>query len=151
MPAFAGMTSPSRGTDAPALHQSQHQRRSHRAGRAGGAQGGAAGDRDRPPDRPLRGARDVFAREGKNSDVVLLACFGDPGLFALREISPVPVVGMAEASCHLASTLGRKFSIVTGGHRWGRMLEELVGAIGLSANLAAVRTVAPSGGEIAAN
>jgi Asp/Glu/hydantoin racemase len=96
-------------------------------------------------------ALDVFAREGKGADVVLLACFGDPGLFALREISPVPVVGMAEASCHLASTLGRKFSIVTGGHRWGPMLEEFVAAIGLSANLAAVRTVAPSGAEIAAH
>jgi allantoin racemase len=96
-------------------------------------------------------ALDVFAREGNGADVVLLACFGDPGLFALREIAPVPVVGMAEASCHLASTLGRKFSIVTGGHRWGPMLEEFVAAIGLAANLAAVRTVAPSGGEIAAN
>jgi len=31
------------------------------------------------------------------------------------------------------------------------MLEEFVTVIGLSANLAAVRTVAPSGGEIAAN
>ena len=39
---------------------------------------------------------------------------------------------MAEASCHLASTLGRKFSIVTGGHRWGPMLEEFVAAIGLA-------------------
>jgi len=75
-------------------------------------------------------ALDVFAREGKGADVVLLACFGDPALFALREISPVPVVGMAEASCHLASTLGRKFSIVTGGHRWGPMLEEFVAASG---------------------
>ena len=96
-------------------------------------------------------ALEAFASQGAGVDVVLLACFGDPALFALREISPVPVVGMAEASCHLASTLGRKFSIVTGGHRWGPMLEEFVAAIGLSANLAAVRTVAPSGGAIAAN
>src|SRR5262249_18001064 len=55
-----------------------------------------------------------------------------------------------EASCHMASTLGRKFSIVTGGHRWGPMLEEFVEAIGLADNLASVRTVAPSGDEIAA-
>src|SRR5262249_59780782 len=96
-------------------------------------------------------ALDVFAREGRGSDVVLLACFGDPGLFALRELAPVPVVGMAEASCHLASTLGRKFSIVTGGHRWGPMLEEFVTVIGLSANLAAGRTVPPPRGAIAAN
>ena len=94
---------------------------------------------------------DAFAREEKSADVVLIACFGDPGLFALRELAPVPVVGMAEASCHMASTLGRKFSIVTGGHRWGPMLEEFVAAIGLAANLASVRTMAPSGDEVAAN
>ncbi|SRR5712692_725431 len=96
-------------------------------------------------------ALDTFAREGKGADAVVIACFGDPGLFALRELAPVPVVGMAEASCHLASTLGRKFSIVTGGHRWGPMLEEFVAAIGLAANLASVRTVSPSGGEVAAD
>lgn len=96
-------------------------------------------------------ALDAFAREGKGADVVLIACFGDPGLFALRELAPVPVVGMAEASCHMASTLGKKFSIVTGGHRWGPMLEEFVAAIGLAANLASVRTMAPSGDEIAAD
>jgi Asp/Glu/hydantoin racemase len=94
---------------------------------------------------------DAFAREEKKADVVLIACFGDPGLFALRELAPVPVVGMAEASCRIASTLGRKFSIVTGGHRWGPMLEEFVAAIGLAANLASVKTMAPSGDEVAAN
>lgn len=93
---------------------------------------------------------DTFAREGQGADAVVIACFGDPGLFALRELSPVPVVGMAEASCLLAATLGRKFSIVTGGHGWGPMLEEFVASIGLSTNLASVRTVAPSGAEIAA-
>jgi allantoin racemase len=96
-------------------------------------------------------ALDAFARHGRQADVVLLACFGDPGLFALRELAGVPVVGMAEASCHLAATLGRKFAIVTGGERWGPMLEEFVAAIGLAAKLASVRTVAPSGAEIAAN
>ena len=95
-------------------------------------------------------ALDAFARQKEGVDVVLLACFGDPGLFALRELARVPVVGMAEASCHMASTLGRKFSIVTGGHRWGPMLEELVEAIGLADKLASVRAVAPSGDEIAA-
>src|SRR5258705_12746458 len=45
---------------------------------------------------------DTYAREGKDADAVVIACFGDPGLFALRELAPVPVIGMAEASCHLA-------------------------------------------------
>src|SRR5262245_46291077 len=41
-------------------------------------------------------ALDAFARCQPAPDVVLLACFGDPGLLALRELAPVPVVGMAE-------------------------------------------------------
>jgi allantoin racemase len=95
-------------------------------------------------------ALDAFARQKDGIDVVLLACFGDPGLFALRELAEVPVVGMAEASCRMASTLGRKFSIVTGGRRWGPMLEEFVSAIGLADSLSSVRTIALLGDEIAA-
>jgi Asp/Glu/hydantoin racemase len=93
---------------------------------------------------------DSYAQDGHGVDAVIIACFGDPGLFALRELAPVPVVGMAEAACHLASTLGRKFSIVTGGHRWGPMLEEFVAAIGLATNLASVRTLDALGADIAA-
>jgi Asp/Glu/hydantoin racemase len=96
-------------------------------------------------------ALDAFARSEEVVDVVLLACFGDPGLFALRELAAVPVVGMAEASCHTAAGLGAKFSIVTGGARWGPMLEEFVATIGLAAKLASVRTMAPSGEVIAAD
>src|SRR5215813_10133473 len=92
----------------------------------------------------------AFADCGHNVDAVLIACFGDPGLLALRELAPVPVVGMAEASCHAAARLGAKFSIVTGGHCWGPMLEELVSMIGLAAKLASVRTLPASGAEIAA-
>jgi len=96
-------------------------------------------------------ALDAFAHCEEAVDVVLIACFGDPGLFALRELACVPVVGMAEASCHMAAGLGAKFSIVTGGQRWGPMLEEFVAAIGLGSKLASVRTIAPSGEVIAAN
>jgi allantoin racemase len=94
-------------------------------------------------------ALDAFAEHGAGCDAVYLACFGDPGLLALKEVSPVPVVGMAEASCHLACILGRRFAIVTGGARWKPMLEEFVAAQGLSERLAGIRTVAPTGGEIA--
>jgi Asp/Glu/hydantoin racemase len=96
-------------------------------------------------------ALDAFAPHRHRVDVVLLACFGDPGLFALREVAQVPVVGMAEASCQLAASGGRKFSIVTGGHRWGPMLREFVAVLGLASQLASVRTMAPSGAEIAAD
>lgn len=94
-------------------------------------------------------ALDALAEHGTGCDAVCLACFGDPGLLALKELSPVPVVGMAEASCHAAAMLGRRFSIVTGGALWGPMLTEFVAALGLSERCAGVRTVAPTGGEIA--
>src|SRR5215813_9774955 len=78
----------------------------------------------------------AFADCGQNVDAVLIACFGDPGLLALRELAPVPVVGMAEASCHVAAARGRPFSILTGGPRWGPMLKEfeaaIVGGLGLA-------------------
>lgn len=94
-------------------------------------------------------ALDALARYRGAYDVVVLACFGDPGLFALRELSARPVIGMAEASVNLACRQAERFSIVTGGERWGPMLEEFVAALGLSRHLASVRTVAPTGADIA--
>jgi Asp/Glu/hydantoin racemase len=94
-------------------------------------------------------AVDALANDTGPKDAVVLACFGDPGLDALKEIANVPVVGMAEASILQACTLGGRFSIVTGGERWKPMLEEFVAQRGLSARLASVRTVAPTGADIA--
>lgn len=50
-------------------------------------------------------------REGVSGYVI--ACFGDPGLDAAREIASGPVLGIAEAAMHTASHLGRGFSVVT--------------------------------------
>jgi allantoin racemase len=43
----------------------------------------------------------------------VIACFGDPGLDAARELATGPVVGIAEAAMRTASYLGRGFSVVT--------------------------------------
>jgi allantoin racemase len=94
---------------------------------------------------------DAYAEYGGNADAVILACFGDPGLFGLRELAHQPVLGLAEAGCQAAARLGGRFAIVTGGERWGPMLEEFVASIGLSNQCAGVSTVAPSGAEIARN
>ena len=93
-------------------------------------------------------ALDALAEHEAGCDAVFLACFGDPGLFALRELARVPVVGMAEAACREAAARG-PFGIVTGGAAWAPMLREFMTALGLADRLAALRTVAPSGGEIA--
>jgi Asp/Glu/hydantoin racemase len=95
-------------------------------------------------------ALDAYAAYGQGVDAVVLACFGDPGLAALREIAAVPVVGMAEAACREAAQHGR-FAVVTGGAGWRAMLEEFIATLGLSDRLASIRTVAPTGADIAAD
>jgi allantoin racemase len=81
-------------------------------------------------------------------DSVLLACFGDPGLMALRECSSAAVTGLAEAAFIDAAIIGR-FAIVTGGSRWKPMLERLVRNLGFGAQLAGIQTVQESGAELA--
>ena len=92
-------------------------------------------------------ALDAWAEHGAGADAVLIGCFGDPGLDALREVAPVPVLGLADAAA--AAAKGRRFGVVTGGAAWKPMLEEFFASRGIGAQLAGVRTVAPSGGEIA--
>jgi Asp/Glu/hydantoin racemase len=94
-------------------------------------------------------ALDALAEHVSGCDGVYLACFGDPGLAACKEISPVPVIGMAEAACIEAAREGRRFGIVTGGALWKPMLEEFVATLKLSPQLAAVRAVAPTGDQVA--
>ncbi|MEU4650957.1 aspartate/glutamate racemase family protein [Nocardia fluminea] len=51
--------------------------------------------------------------EADGVDGYVIACFGDPGLDAARELAEGPVIGIAEAAVHTASHLGRGFSVVT--------------------------------------
>jgi allantoin racemase len=96
-------------------------------------------------------AVDAWSAETAGSDAIILACFGDPGLAALRELAPVPVVGMAEAACRHAAERVTRFSIVTGGRLWEAMLGEYVASLGLASSLASIRAVEANGGQIAEN
>ena len=82
---------------------------------------------------------DVVAQRGAAYDGIAIACYGDPGLYAAREIAPVPVVGIAEASMLLASTVAHRFSVVTVLDRIVPMLEDVVGRYGLRDRCASVR------------
>ncbi len=96
-------------------------------------------------------ALDAFAAYGEEADAVLIACFGDPGLLAMRELAGVPVGGMAEAAFAAAAQGGRRFSIVTGGVRWRPMLGELARDLGYGDSLAGIETLTLTGGQIAAD
>jgi allantoin racemase len=83
-------------------------------------------------------------------DAVLVGCFGDPGVWALRELAARPVIGLAEAAMREASRHGR-FAIVTGGAAWQPMLARLARALDLVEHVAAIHIVAPTGAELAAD
>jgi allantoin racemase len=56
---------------------------------------------------------EIAAGERQGIDGYVIACFGDPGLDAARELASGPVIGIAEAAMRAAAFLGRGFSVVT--------------------------------------
>ena len=69
----------------------------------------------------------------------VIACFGDPGLDAAREIAVGPVVGIAEAAMHVATLVGRSFGIVTTLSRTLGTAHDLVERYGFSGRCVAIR------------
>lgn len=65
-------------------------------------------------------------------DGYVIACFGDPGLLAAREVVDGPVVGIAEAAMRTAGYLGRTFSVVTTLERTVRHAWELARSYGVA-------------------
>ncbi len=66
-------------------------------------------------------------------DAVVIACFGDPGLDAAREVTAAPVLGIAEAALHAAAMLASGFSVVTTLVRTCAIAERLVQRYGFTA------------------
>ena len=75
-------------------------------------------------------------------DGVLLACMGDPCLYAAKEICPVPLVGIAEAGISTALLAGYKFSILASSQKAKPMMESMVMTYGLTQRMASVETFA---------
>ena len=92
----------------------------------------------------------ALACDAPAPDAVLIGCFGDPGLLALRGTSAVPVTGLAEAAFTEAAQHGR-FAIVTGGARWQPMLQRLANELGFGQALAGIHTVSETGAWLAAH
>jgi len=49
----------------------------------------------------------------RNAQAVVLACFSDPGLYALREVLPCPVLGSAECAYLTAAARGERFGVIS--------------------------------------
>ena len=83
----------------------------------------------------------LAAGESAGVDGHVIACFGDPGLDAAREVATGPVVGIAEAGMRAATYLGRTFGVVTTLARTTGRAWELAGRYGVREQCATVRAV----------
>ncbi len=83
---------------------------------------------------------DTLAGHAGQVDAVVLAVSHDTALEAARQLMPCPVVGMTEAACLTACTLGGRFAVLTLGTAVAPY-EELVARHGLAARCAAVQGV----------
>ena len=83
----------------------------------------------------------VAAERHAGHDAVIVAAFGDPGLAGLREVLPVPVLGMTESALASACLLGHRFSIIAISQRIQAWYRETVEANGLIGRLASIRAL----------
>ncbi len=84
-------------------------------------------------------ALEMVAEHGRDADAMIVAAFVDTWLEGLRDLAPVPVIGLAEAAMLTACMLGRRFSILTFARPLGPWYEECVEYHGLTSRLAAIR------------
>ncbi len=84
-------------------------------------------------------AAQLAAEHHQRFDAVIIAAFGDPGLFGLREALPCPVTGLSEAALASACLLGQRLSIVAISQRIRAWYRETVHAYGLEGRLASIR------------
>jgi allantoin racemase len=82
---------------------------------------------------------DAITQHEGTFDAAVVGCFGDPGLFAARELTEAPVVGIAEASFLTAMILGRRFSVLTTLDRGAPPILDLVRLHGVESRCASVR------------
>ncbi len=74
-----------------------------------------------------------------DADAIVVACFDDTGVDAVRCLVDVPVIGIGEAAFHAASMIATKFSVVTTLTRSVAGLEAKLARYGFAARCAKIR------------
>ena len=88
-----------------------------------------------------QGTLELVLNELDHYDAFVIACYSDhPTIYALREITEKPVLGIAEASMYMACMLGHRFSVVTTNMEWEPLLWDAVGHYGLKERCASIRS-----------
>jgi len=77
----------------------------------------------------------VRSRE-KDYDAFVIACYSDPGLHSVREVTKKPVLGISECGIFTALTLGQRFGVIAILKQSIARHLRYVGALGVSQRLA---------------
>jgi allantoin racemase len=86
--------------------------------------------------------------EKEGYDAFLVGNIFEPGLHALRELLNIPVLGLCEASVHLACMMGPGFSIVNVNPKFVRKVTENIAATGLSGRLVSIEQMQVERGAV---
>ncbi len=81
---------------------------------------------------------EMLAERQGTYDAAIVAAFGDPGLFAARELFDQPVIGMSEAAMLTACMLGKRFGIVSFAAQMEAWYAECVESHGLAHRCAGI-------------
>jgi allantoin racemase len=82
---------------------------------------------------------EIVKGEAQGFDGYVIACFGDPGLFAAREVTRAPVVGIAESAMRVASFISDGFTIISMPSHALPGMERLVRAYGMQGKCRGIR------------
>lgn len=83
----------------------------------------------------------LVAREAEGCDAVIVAAAIDSGLRAIKQMLPVPVLGLTEAAIHAANLTGGRFGLVVSSPRVAAVMREMVEGYGLGTRLAGIRAI----------
>jgi Asp/Glu/hydantoin racemase len=79
---------------------------------------------------------DLVRAKEKDYDAFVIACYSDPGLHSIREITKKPVLGISECGILTALTLGQKFGVIAILKQSIARHLRYVGALGVSERMA---------------
>ena len=79
--------------------------------------------------------------EQQGFDAFTIGTTNDAGLYQAREVLSIPVIGITEASLHVACLMGRNFSLITPNEKMIPSFEEKVRTYGLRERLVSIRNM----------
>lgn len=84
--------------------------------------------------------QEVIKGDKDGADAFIIACFGDPGLSAAREVTDKPVLGICESAVAAAKFIAPYFSVVSVLDRSRKVTEDVIKAYGAEPFCRSIRT-----------